>query len=414
MSRLRLIPATLVFVAALTAQSADPHGLRAGPMLTRPSPHSVVVWLQTVAPASVQIRAWPDGDPARSRLSPVVRTETEGDLIARLVLDGLAPGTRYAYSVLLEGKVWSPPIETLFATPPVIEGTGVRPVLRVALASEPGGQDGSGILPAIAYQRPDLMLWLNDQVDLHPEDLASAAGWRGRYRLARSLPALQPLLHDTHHFALPRDLRPGGPPPSSSQALRVFSDYWALASAGAGASQSFTWGDAEFFLLDGRSDPAVASARASRLAPAQWDWLIEGLRRSRATFKIIASAFPLAAPKLPEGTDGLARYPQDRKRLLRFLKEERIEGVVFLAGSGPAGLVKVEEQGLYPLFEFTPPPFSAAPGAAPPANLFALLELTGPRDHRVLTLRTLDPRGKETWRQVLLESQLRAGPRPTP
>ncbi len=114
--------------------------------------------------------------------------------------------------------------------------------------------------------------------------------------------------------------------------------------------------------------------------------------------------------------------PQERERLLTLIREEKIEGVVFLSGDRHhAELSKLEQPGFYPIYEFTTSPLSA--GAASkvdepntlrvPGTLlegtrnFGLMEFTGPRTDRTMTLRLIDKLGKEVWRRDIKASELR-------
>ncbi|KRC59641.1 MULTISPECIES: alkaline phosphatase D family protein [unclassified Nocardioides] len=105
----------------------------------------------------------------------------------------------------------------------------------------------------------------------------------------------------------------------------------------------------DLFLLDMRSwrgpnpdaDPAVAAQRgeAGLLGPTQEAWLIEGLRRSTATWKVISIDQPLSSPAshtqdldgVSNGDDGppLGREPEIG-RILSAIKRHRIRNVVWI------------------------------------------------------------------------------------
>ncbi|MGB7949892.1 MAG: alkaline phosphatase D family protein, partial [Candidatus Binatia bacterium] len=60
---------------------------------------------------------------------------------------------------------------------------------------------------------------------------------------------------------------------------------------------------------------------------AQKEWLFDALARSTAIFKFIGTSVPMAGG----GADRWDGYPAERAELLRYIKEKRITGVVFLS-----------------------------------------------------------------------------------
>ncbi|MEV5001522.1 alkaline phosphatase D family protein [Nocardioides sp. LML1-1-1.1] len=103
----------------------------------------------------------------------------------------------------------------------------------------------------------------------------------------------------------------------------------------------------DLFLMDMRSwrgpnpdaDPARRKGEAGLLGPTQEAWLIEGLRRSTATWKVISIDQPLSAPAsrtfdldgVANGDDGppLGREPEIA-RVLSAIKRHRIRNVVWI------------------------------------------------------------------------------------
>ena len=96
----------------------------------------------------------------------------------------------------------------------------------------------------------------------------------------------------------------------------------------------FAWGSgADFFALDCRqyrspqSDPEGPAK--TMLGARQKAWLKDGLRASRAPAKFLLSSVPLQGPW---GADRWAGYATERDELLRFIRDERIRGVIVLSG----------------------------------------------------------------------------------
>ncbi|MDH3505464.1 MAG: alkaline phosphatase D family protein, partial [Nitrospirota bacterium] len=90
--------------------------------------------------------------------------------------------------------------------------------------------------------------------------------------------------------------------------------------------RSFRWGRAlELFILDVRQyrDPA----RGTMLGSAQTKWLLNGLKNSSAIFKFIGTPVTMDGG----GRDRWDGYPKERSRIIRFINENKIPGVVFLS-----------------------------------------------------------------------------------
>ncbi|HSN88027.1 MAG TPA: alkaline phosphatase D family protein, partial [Thermoanaerobaculia bacterium] len=142
---------------------------------------------------------------------------------------------------------------------------------------------------------------------------------------------------------------------------------------------------------------------------------------SRATFKIVAGGSQFWNPLV--FYEAFGKFPAEQRELLDFLRDAKVEGVVFLSGDRHhTELLKRVEPGLYPLYEFTSSPLTSGTHKGEqekdnPARIpgtwvtevrnFGLIEVTGKPEERVLRLRTLDPQGKELWKYEVREGELR-------
>lgn len=253
-------------------------GISAGPMLGHATPHTASIWLQTDGAGGLQLEYWPDRNPGKRRMSGIVHLDASTDYAARIELTGLEPGTRYSYAIYLD-QVRQPANDRLFfATLPGDPWRKALSDFTVYLGScafiddpatdardEPYG-DGYEIFESIAASAASnpnlhLMLWLGDAVYLRDADYASPWGMNSRYRQARTLPELQPLLRSTRHYALWDD-HDYGPNNSNrsfifkDDSLALFQRYWANPSYGQkalpGIFTTFSFLDVDFFLLDDR------------------------------------------------------------------------------------------------------------------------------------------------------------------
>jgi|CXWL01.1.fsa_nt_gi alkaline phosphatase D len=445
-----LLALTLVSLAApaLSALTASDK-LRSGPMLGYAEIDATVIWLQTRVPALAQARYWPQGHPEQARLSAVVETTAAGDLIARFPLANLAFGTRYDYELYLDGDRLQLDQTTSFQTQPMWRWRADPPSFRIALGScayvndppfdRPGMPYGSeyAIFGALAAQRPDLMLWLGDNVYFREADWLTEAGMRRRYAATRELPDLQSLLASTANYATWDDHDYG---PNNSdrtfrgrdQSLSVFADYWPNPSYGTreipGVFTRFEWGDVELFLLDDRfhrsADELPDGPGKTMWGKAQLAWLEDALLSSNATFKLVATGNQVLNPNARHET--MARYANERDELLAFLARTKVPGVLLLSGDRHfTELMRLERPDGYPLYELTVSPLTAGlaggqevdnalrvPGTwVNDRHNFGLIDVSGPPAARLLTLRILDTQGTEIWRQEVSAAELQLGTR---
>lgn len=103
------------------------------------------------------------------------------------------------------------------------------------------------------------------------------------------------------------------------------------------------------------------------------------------------------------------------------IKEEKIEGVIFLTGDRHhSELTKLTRDGYYPLYDFTISSFTAgvSPGKDEPNTLrvpgklsdehnFAIFNISGPRKNRTLKCSVFDVAGKLLWDYSLNENELK-------
>ncbi|HVR43492.1 MAG TPA: alkaline phosphatase D family protein [Thermoanaerobaculia bacterium] len=443
---LRLLLALLLLASPLAARQPASDAaalLRSGPMLGYSEITETLVWLQTVRAADAQIRFWKKGEPATARLSELVRTSDENDHIASFRLGGLAFGTEYEYEVYLDGIRIGPENPPALRTQPMWRWRTDPPSFRVAVGSctyindppydRPGTPYGgeTAIFTSIARIRPDLMLWIGDNVYYREADWESESGMRYRYAYNRTMPEMAALLASTHNYATwdDHDYGPNNSDRTFSMkevALEIFRDYWAPRTAGVpaapGVFQKFTWGDVDFFLLDDRyhrtPNHAPSGPDKTMWGEEQLEWLLDSLTASAAPFKIVVNGNQVLNPLTDEGLPNFADY----ERLMRHIEEAKIGGVVFVTGDRHhAILMRKERAGTYPLFDLTTSPLTAGvsqaregadhdlvvPGTYYPQRNFATLEFTGPRTDRSLTIRLHAVDGSVVWTRTIRAAELR-------
>lgn len=482
----------LPWICLLLVHPAWSAQLTAGPMLGHVTSRTADIWLQTDGPAEVTIEYWPSAQAAERVVGPRLRLEAGSDFAGRLSLVGLKPGTQYAYRIQLDGQPLSVDRHLAFETP-AIWRVGRAPAdftlylgscayINDPAVDRPGPPLGGGyrIFQSIARAvdanpRPRLMLWLGDNVYLREADYASPWGMNARYRHARSLPELQPLLAALPHYAIWDDHDYGPNDANRSfvfkdESLRLFRRYWANPSLGLdelpGIFTTFSYQDADFFLLDNRfyraadkteppkeeidlikeardwalgqnpitrligrryfgSQPMLLGENKVMFGAEQLDWLKQALIQSRATFKFIAAGSQLLNDGHP--FEGWHNFPAEREAFLAWLRRQNIPGVVFLSGDRHfTELIRREVKDLYALYELTCSPLTSAARSPQDKELenplrvkgtlvtqrnYCSIDVTGPADDRRLVLRSHDSDGRLLWERVLRATELR---RPEP
>ena len=446
--RLRLVAVLVILCVPPQIAAGEDARVIAGPMVGHATPHGVNLWVRTSAPTRVSVRYWPLIEPTKARTTQSVSTAGFDHRNVTIHISDLAPGQTYGYSIHLDESDEAYPIQhTLtFQTPPLWHRRpNGPPDFVVALGScaytndpdyaPPGKPYGGGyeIYETILKAKPDLMLWLGDNVYLRPEDWGSRQGIFRRYARQRTLKSLQPLLGSVHHYALWDD-HDYGPNDSDwtyvhkGSSLDAFKEFWLNPSHGLpetrGIFTHFAWGDVEFFLLDNRYHRSPVDAPPSsdkkQFGDVQLNWLIDALTSSRATFKIVAAGGQFLSPF--DRWEGSARYPQERDRLINAIVTRAIPGVVFVSGDRHhAELVRQEPDGFYPLYDFTSSPLTSRGASASgewesplrvPGTLvtktrnFGLLRFSGEKGARVLTMETRDNKGQLLWSHTVQAKEL--------
>ena len=439
MSFVRRFTAAPMVVALGLLLGAGPAPGRVTVMHGFPDYTSVTLWIQAERAGPIEIEVAPEGGGDPRQLALVSEAVNDHVLTARV--PGLMPGSSYRYRVAAQGEVR----EGVVRTQRYWSGAADAAELTIAIGScnylanpNPVFRGSGGdyqIFDAIAARRPDLMLWLGDNLYLQPPDFLDPASMAARYRQARSFEPLQRLLTATTHLAIldDHDFGPNDADGSyvlKGETLKLFQRYWPNPSYGLpGVPGSFGWtrlGDVEFFLLDDRyhrhPDRYPDTPEKSMFGTAQFEWLKQALVSSRARIKLVAggSQFWNRGSRF----EGLHQYPHEQKRLAEWLVEQKIDGVIFLSGDRHFGeLLKIERPGAYPLYEFTSSPLTSqavtkpdpgdrenpdvVPGTLHGKRQFGLIRVSGPGSDRRLALEAYDSNGAQLWRHEIKANELR-------
>ncbi|NBB79546.1 MAG: hypothetical protein GVY36_08895 [Verrucomicrobia bacterium] len=432
---MRLFPTlSILFLPALVGA-----GLVNGPMLAHLDMREAKVWVQADAPSIVRVHYSEVGSNGADYQTVPVETDNRAGHTAVLTLDRVEPGTRYRYSVELNGDrvgqagtfstlenyyERTPPPDFRFAVGGAhyaIEA-GFEPPYRTL-----GG--GYDIFSTIAEHEPAFMLWVGNTAHLRPGDWATQSGYLKRFTTARAVSQLGPLLRSIPHYAVWGETdygAPGGGRLSSTRQIAEssFTAFWPRPTKVAeldGVATQFRYADVDFFLLDVRTYRNATPDSTSRveiLGAKQIEWLRQALIESTATFKIVAAGAPILNPA--DSRRNLSYAEREHSELLQMMRNEQITGLFFLSGGKRYGeLTKLVHANSYNLYDLTLGPLTAEPSEssdelnffrAPRSSTyerhFALIECTGNEAERALTIRVLDSEGGELWNRRIPVSEL--------
>lgn len=427
--------AFLIFACCATSILTGQNNLlQSGPMLGYSQMMEVLIWVQTTKEAKVQIRYWEPEDPKTKRETAVISTIPEEAFTAKLIADQVEPGKTYDYEVLINWKKVSLPYPLRFQTQTLWQWRTDPPDFTIALGScayinepeydRPGTPYGGDyyIFDNIYKLKPDAMLWLGDNTYLREVDWYSRTGILGRFTHSRSLPELQPLLASTHHYAIwdDHDFGPDNSDRSFIQkdlTLEAFKLFWGNPGFGLpgqeGITSHFQFNDIDFFLLDNRyyrSPDRRKTGKATMLGETQLEWLIDALVTSRAPFKMVAIGGQVL--NTAEVAENYIHYhPEEREYLLRRIEEEDIKGVIFLTGDRHFSELSHYQNAVgNDVYDLTVSPLTSGfvenvtetnelrvEGTTVTQRNFGLLEFTGPRTERMMTIKIFSSEGEEIW-----------------
>lgn len=433
----------LYFVFTFLISCSGNKFLQSGPMTGYSTHTEGVVWVQTTQPAKVELR-YKDTATGKTLRSEGFETRQEMAYACHIPLQ-LKPGQEYPYEVRINKHKVRLPYQPVIRAQSLWQWRTDPPAFRFVAGScnyvnepavdRPGRSygNGYGIFRSMDSLNPDFMVWMGDNTYLREVDWNSRSGMVHRYTHTRSLPEMQPLLARTQHYATWDDHDFGPDNSDRSFALRdeataVFKQFWANPNygAGGGISGTFEWQDVQFFLLDNRSFKMPNNLQTENkqlLGDQQVQWLIEALSVSKAPFKFVVIGGQVLNPVIADWSENYAKYPEEQQKLLEGIRKNNITGVIFLSGDRHhTELSRMDREGTYPLYELTVSPLTAGAvgdralkeantyrvdGTYYGLNNFAWMEVSGPRQNRVLKISIRKSDGTEVWNREIKASELK-------
>ncbi len=337
-----------------------------GPLLGRMTDQSAGFWVRTGDESTVRIVL------SKSKIldNPITskdqRTLADMDYTALMSVEKLEPETTYYYDVLVDGKSSLGPDFPSFKTYPP---SGRKTTFSIGF----GG--GAGYVPpneriwdVILSHQPSAFLFMGDNVYINMPEQPNGLHYYTYYR-RQSRPEFRRLVASTAAYAIWDDhdcstddvwMGPYKDKPAWKLPLfEVFHQNWNNPGYGdpewPGCWYDFTIADVDFFMLDGRfyrTNPY--DEKPTMLGPVQKKWLLEQLKNSQATIKVIASPVPWSLASKGDARDTWNGFKEERKEIFDFLAANKISGVILLsADRHRSDAWKIEHPDIYPLYEFS-------------------------------------------------------------
>jgi alkaline phosphatase D len=292
--------------------------------------NEALVWVKTKGPQEVKILYTTDPLWTAPQETFFISTSAERDFTAHIPLANLTPHTRYFYRLLVPGKKQGPICQFVTAPPMDV----LAPVTFVIGGDTRQSFRPFSIMEFMRAAQPDFFVYLGDTIyaDKGSPAMTLSDYW-GKYAENRDGFA-QRLFATTSIFVLWDDHEVDSDFTMTHPRLPIgrqaFLDYWPIRRSTQDPYRlyrSFKWGKGvEVFLLDCRQyrNPQIQTM----LGHEQKQWLLQQLAASSAVFKFIVSSVPFSDPRDVKWGE----YPEERDDILRNIQENKISGVIFLAG----------------------------------------------------------------------------------
>jgi len=336
-----------------------------GPVVGAVTDSTARVFARTSDNAEVRVRYGKLADLSDAIESNAQRTSTEHDMTTIISLSNLDPATVYYIDILVDGvSQLSAPYPQFKTFPPAGSAQEFKFVHLTDSSAAPN-LTAKSFANADA-EHPDFVILGGDFPHGNPQTLED------RRVLYKQLydPATSPSMNDFVNLILRRypiahmwddhdyGMNNGDKTyPRKAMSFQVLQEYYPLYPVTAfGDWQKFSYTQADFFLLDSRSqrDPNGTPDGSDKSmldgdnlgAQGQWVWLTEGLKNSTATWKFILT--PVVFNTTTKGVEAWGGFGYEREKLIRFIKDNGIKGIIFISGDLHAGGIDNGENSAFP------------------------------------------------------------------
>lgn len=329
-----------------------------GPLLGSITDSGARVWVRTREETTVEVALGTDRD-SLGLVKASGRTDASRDFTTVVTVSGLEPDTVYFYRLKVAGQTLSP-IYRLRTFP----RTGGPAKFQLVFGGGAGFNPQHERMWDVLHSQEALAFFsLGDNVYIDTPLVRSTQQycyyrrqsrpeWR---RLTASTPVYA--IWDDHDFYTNDGRKMEGRPDDWKLPVwKTFRNNWNNPTYGFGEEHPGCFfktsiANVDFFFLDGRyyRDREVGTHLGAR----QKRWLFDGLKESKALFKVLCSNVPITPNVKPGSNDTWDGFPAEREELLTFLETEKVEGVLFLAADRHrSDAWRTERENGYPIYEF--------------------------------------------------------------
>jgi alkaline phosphatase D len=381
--------------------------------------------------------ATPNGQVISLGKSDLFLISKKNQSIGKIVLSELLPNRHYTFT--LKGKYFTSK-EYEFTTQELWQWRKDAPDFSVVFGSctyvndtefdRPGkayGQSDS-IFNIISALHPNAMIWGGDNIYLREGDFETQANMEARYLKARQVPSIQKLLSSCPQYAVWDD-HDFGPNDSHSsfqykkESLAAFKEMWGNSNYGFPKNENncitgkVSLNDVDLYLMDNRTfriPPGTEGITPQMLGKEQIHWLIEDLKTSKASFKLVT----IGSQVLSSVADfeNFATYKEEQEYLLQLIARNNIKNVVFLTGDRHfAELSEVKMSNNLRIIDITASPLTSKPysnskevntnrveGTFVGEQNFAHITFSGTAKERTLNISLINKNGKTCWKKSYL------------
>jgi len=431
------------FIFIVTIVYPQQRKLTAGPMPGDITSSTVKIWLLVKNIKNISLTLTDKNTPQHKKTIQVATDTLKPykKLYPLIVsFSGLNPDTEYELTLLLDKTVINKKViiktlkETQVSDFSFLTGSCA---MQISPVFKPFLHSGSDRMFKYMNKIPsDFMIWLGDNTYyikhvLSPADFASAKGMWNRQIQSRKIKRMNDFLTSRPQYAIWDDHDYGSYDgdqsfPLKDTSLYIYKNLWANPSYGLpkvkGIFTGFRRYDSEFILLDDRFYRTERDIpNGTMLGKEQLNWFFETLKKSDAVFKFVILGSQML--NLNSKDECYNEYPEERKAILDFIKNNKITGVIFITGdSHYADLQKEEHVDTYPIYDFTSSPltsFLSTPSPGNKANTARVpntltkrhnvgkVSVTGTKGNRVCTIELYDDGAKLLWKHQIPEQELR-------
>jgi alkaline phosphatase D len=277
----------------------------------------------------------------------------------------------------------------------------------------------------------DFMLWMGDYVYYADVQLKVKSGMFHRMNHQRTMfPEINQFHGKLANYAMwdDHDYGPnnaGGDFYLKEKSKKVFKTLWPNPpieddSRSRGMYFTVPYRDIQLFMMDGRYHKFNKDSLHQMWGKTQLDWLKKNLAASKATFKFIVNGSQMLTKSRPRSPETLFHFRNEYDTLMRFIREQKIEGVVFLSGDiHSSEILRSENEGMYPLFEYTCSALTSPmyggfhnaeviPGYREfKENNYGKISIETHKGHRLCIFRNFDKWGNLHWEYAISAEELK-------